>query len=159
MSSPNVLDALLNCAKPCSRYNEWAQKSSSGYEDAAIVKMRDSVSFCKQILFEYVLKKQDAWVGFIHFFCGSVRGSCCTCILVMLLLNLGYVMNATWARPPFVNFCRLVSSYHLNVTYWRLSVFSGQRWSTVMTDCISDIYQKHLKQPRHNQCIHAVNAS
>ena len=53
-STPNELTKhprSIACAKPCSWCNEWAGKSSSGYEDVAFVKMRDSVSFCRQILF------------------------------------------------------------------------------------------------------------
>ena len=34
--------------------------------------MRDLISFCKQILFKYVLKEQETWVRFIFFFSGSV---------------------------------------------------------------------------------------
>ncbi|KIL57298.1 hypothetical protein M378DRAFT_396450 [Amanita muscaria Koide BX008] len=38
-------------------------------KDAAFVKMRNSVSFCKQILFEYVLRKKlTRGVGFIYLF-------------------------------------------------------------------------------------------
>jgi hypothetical protein len=44
-------------------------------KNAAFVKMRDSVSFCKQILIEYVLRKQDGWTKVYILVAGwSVRG-------------------------------------------------------------------------------------
>jgi hypothetical protein len=44
-------------------------------KNAAFVKMRDSVSFCKQILIEYVLKNLKWVVGPLYMTaCWSVRG-------------------------------------------------------------------------------------
>ena len=46
-------------------------------KNAAFVKMRDSVSFCKQILIEYVLKNLKWVVGPLYMAaCWSVRGWC-----------------------------------------------------------------------------------
>jgi len=57
-----------------------AKKSSSGYEDAAFVKMRDSVSFCKQILFEYVLKETLMGEGEVYIVFDD--GLCAGCVVV-----------------------------------------------------------------------------